>query len=70
MNLDFRLYGSYDAIYGGQPGDAYLLLTGGIGERIELDDHAEKPKAIYNRIRNALHAGCHVSCVVPVSHLL
>ncbi|KAK3733722.1 hypothetical protein RRG08_026837 [Elysia crispata] len=60
-----RLYGSYDAIYGGQPGDAYLLLTGGIGERIELDDHAEKPKAIYNRIRNALHAGCHVSCVVP-----
>ncbi|RUS78730.1 hypothetical protein EGW08_013517 [Elysia chlorotica] len=60
-----RLYGSYDAVYGGQPGDAYLLLTGGIGERIELDDHAEKPSAIYNRIRNALHAGCHVTCVVP-----
>ncbi|GFO40923.1 calpain-9 [Plakobranchus ocellatus] len=60
-----RLYGSYDAIYGGQPGDAYLLLTGGIGERIELEDHDEKPNLLYNRIRNALSAGCQVSCVVP-----
>ncbi|XP_005089461.1 calpain-2 catalytic subunit [Aplysia californica] len=60
-----RLYGSYDAVYGGQPGDAYLLLTGGIGERIDLDSHTDKASALFKRIKNALNSGCQVACVVP-----
>ncbi|XP_055899736.1 calpain-1 catalytic subunit-like [Biomphalaria glabrata] len=60
-----RLHGSYDAIYGGQPGDAYLQLTGGIGERIELEGLQDKTNAIFNRIKNALSSNCQITCVVP-----
>ncbi|CAL1547299.1 unnamed protein product [Lymnaea stagnalis] len=60
-----RLHGSYDAIYGGQPGDAYLQLTGGIGERIELEGLQDKATSVFNRIRNALSSDCQVTCVVP-----
>ncbi|KAH9503245.1 hypothetical protein Btru_068552 [Bulinus truncatus] len=60
-----RLHGSYDAIYGGQPGDAYLQLTGGIGERIELEGLKDKANAVFNRIKNALSSNCQVTCVVP-----
>ncbi|XP_059148726.1 calpain-1 catalytic subunit-like [Physella acuta] len=60
-----RLHGSYDAIYGGQPGDAYLQLTGGIGERIELDGLQDKASSIFTRIKNALGSGCQLTCVVP-----
>ncbi|BFY99029.1 hypothetical protein BsWGS_02069 [Bradybaena similaris] len=62
--------GSYGAVYGGQPGDAYLMLTGGIGERIDLQDCKEEEKAValFKRIKNAVACGSQVSCVVPDEH--
>lgn len=53
-------------MYGGQPGDAYLQLTGGIGERLELDSQKNKPVALFKRIQNALNSGSQITCVVPV----
>ncbi|CAG5133760.1 unnamed protein product [Candidula unifasciata] len=62
-----KMHGSYDAIYGGQPGEAYYMLTGGICERIELDvyDDDQKELVLFNRTKNALASGCHLSCIVP-----
>ncbi|XP_070210636.1 calpain-1 catalytic subunit-like isoform X2 [Littorina saxatilis] len=60
-----RYHGSYNAVYGGQPGDAYLALTGGVAERIDFEDSDDKPRKIFSRIRNAVNSGAHVTCVVP-----
>ena len=65
-----RLHGSYDAVYGGQPGDAYLQLTGGIGERLELGKVSDKGDGFFKRVKNAIQSGCHVTCIVPVSFIL
>ncbi|ESP00170.1 hypothetical protein LOTGIDRAFT_141267, partial [Lottia gigantea] len=62
-----KLYGSYNSIYGGQPGDAYLSLTGGVVERIDFDENKVSPIKLFKRVKNALKGGSLVSCVVPVS---
>ncbi|ESP05624.1 hypothetical protein LOTGIDRAFT_102635 [Lottia gigantea] len=63
-----RFHGSYDEVYGGQPGDAYLALTGGVSERIVFEDHRIEPIKLFHRIRNALRTGALVSCGVWVRH--
>ena len=62
-----RYHGSYNAVYGGQPGDAFLALTGGVAERIDFEESDEKPRKLYSRIRNAINSGALVTCTVPVS---
>ncbi|KAK3588059.1 hypothetical protein CHS0354_012105 [Potamilus streckersoni] len=68
-----RFHGNYNAIYGGQPGDAYLALTGGVSEYIDFDKELEadsqgsKKKALtmFQRVQNALRTGSLLSCEVP-----
>ncbi|KAL3831485.1 hypothetical protein ACJMK2_023226 [Sinanodonta woodiana] len=68
-----RFHGNYNAIYGGQPGDAYLALTGGVSEYIDFDKELEadsqgskkKALAMFQRVQNALRTGALLSCEVP-----
>ncbi|KAH9488773.1 hypothetical protein Btru_059398 [Bulinus truncatus] len=60
-----RLHGSYDGICGGCCGDAFLELTGGIGETIEHKDVKENPDIVFDRVKNALSSGRQVTGSVP-----
>ncbi|KAL8561164.1 hypothetical protein ACOMHN_054535 [Nucella lapillus] len=60
-----RYHGNYKAVYGGQPGDAYLALTGGVAERIDFDDNEHKSSRLFQRIHNAVNSGALVTCTVP-----
>ena len=59
-----RFYGSYVLVEGGNPGDAFTALTGGIADQIKHD--AIAAKALYSRIMNALTSECIVACSVAV----
>ncbi|PVD30370.1 hypothetical protein C0Q70_09635 [Pomacea canaliculata] len=63
-----RYHGSYNAIYGGQPGDAYVALTGGTGERIDFKEDDTTSSAFLNRLQNAVRCGAQVMCSVPDEH--
>ncbi|KAK6166904.1 hypothetical protein SNE40_023508 [Patella caerulea] len=60
-----RLFGAYNEVYGGQPGDAYLALTGGVVERIDFDENMIRPEKLFQRVKNSLQSSSLVSCVVP-----
>lgn len=62
----YRFHGSYNAVYGGQSGDAYICLTGGVSESIDLKELHSKPTELFRRVKNALKSGSLVSCSVPV----
>ncbi|KAK7100685.1 calpain-9-like [Littorina saxatilis] len=57
-----KFHGSYDAVDGGDPSDAYLAMTGGVAETLDYDEDAQKT---FSRIRNALKSGAIVAAGVP-----
>jgi len=58
-----KIYGSYDAIEGGQVSDGLVDLTGGIGDAVRLGDaktrQAINDGTLWTRIKN-LHSGGHL----------
>ncbi|XP_041366749.1 calpain-8-like [Gigantopelta aegis] len=65
---DLRLSGSYSAIYGGEPGDAYLALTGGVAERVDFQKQKPEDLDIFINIRNSLRKGGFVSCFLSYKY--
>lgn len=73
-----RFHGNYNAVYGGQSGDAFLALTGGCSEYIDFDEALEadaassaavKARAVHERLKNAcLHGECMLTTEVPQKH--
>lgn len=64
-NRDFRFHGGYPKIYGGWAGNSFIALTGGVAERVEVDDIDSKQ--LFRRVKNALKSGSVIACSVPVS---
>ena len=60
----FRFHGGYPKIYGGWAGDAFITLTGGVAERVEMDNVS--PPELFSRIKNALKSGSVIACSCPV----
>lgn len=60
-----RFHGSYLDVYGGQTVDAFLTLTGGVGERVTLE--SADPQKLFRRLTNAIQSRAMVTCTVPVS---
>ncbi|WAQ94901.1 CAN5-like protein [Mya arenaria] len=61
-----RFHGSYNNVYGGQSGDAFLALTGGCSEYIDFDEALEadagsskmaKAREVHERLQNASRLG-------------
>ncbi|KAL4222080.1 peptidase C2 [Mactra antiquata] len=61
-----RFHGNYNAVYGGQSGDAFLAMTGGVSEYIDFDDALEadadssrmsKALELHKRLKNACRHG-------------
>ncbi|XP_071108830.1 calpain-9-like [Haliotis cracherodii] len=65
-----RLHGSYTVVEGGYSSDAYLMLTGGIAEKIDFYNTRSRSAAysMFRRISNALNTGSLVTCSVPQRH--
>ncbi|XP_067650499.1 calpain-A-like isoform X1 [Haliotis asinina] len=61
-----RFHGSYTMIRGGLSSDAYLLLTGGISERIDFlrNNSRLAPAELYSRIKTSLSNGGLLTCGV------
>lgn len=65
-----RFHGSYNSVYGGQSGDAFLALTGGCSEYIDFDEELEENPnqalALHRRLKNAVANGeCMLTTEVP-----
>ncbi|KAK7100682.1 calpain-9-like isoform X2 [Littorina saxatilis] len=60
-----RYHGSYKAVYGGQAGDAFIALTGGVAEMLNYEEDAHKAQKTFHRIRNALNSGTFAAAAVP-----
>ena len=60
-----RFHGGYTQIYGGWAGNSFIALTGGVAERVDMDDI--KPPQLFKRVKNALKSGSVIACSVPVS---
>ncbi|KAK7100680.1 calpain-9-like [Littorina saxatilis] len=59
-----KCHGSYDAVDGGFPGDAYIAMTGGVAETLDYDED-DRAQKTFSRIRNALKSGALVASGVP-----
>ncbi|XP_046565478.1 calpain-A-like [Haliotis rubra] len=61
-----RLHGSYTVVEGGYTSDAYLMLTGGVAEKIDFYNTRSRAAAynIFSRISNALNTEALVTCSV------
>ncbi|KAK7100681.1 calpain-5-like isoform X2 [Littorina saxatilis] len=61
-----KCHGSYEAVDGGRPGDAYIAMTGGVAETLDYDESdVNRSQKTFNRIRNALQSGALVTTEVP-----
>ncbi|XP_064648694.1 calpain-1 catalytic subunit-like [Lineus longissimus] len=66
MEKAFAKYvGSYQKVFGGNPGFAFTSLTAGVSEHIQLNE--TKPKTFFQRVHNALKSGSVVASAVPES---
>ena len=61
------MHGSYDSTYKLQPGDVFMQLTGGVCEKLDVGDNADKANVLFDQLTNAYMSGCYISAVVPVS---
>ncbi len=61
-----RFHGGYRSVVGGWAGDAFISLTGGVAERVDVEDTTRGD--LYKRVNNALKCGSVIACSVPVSH--
>lgn len=59
-----KFHGGYKSVVGGWAGDAFISLTGGVAERVEIDDITRS--ALFKRVNNALKCGSVIACSVPV----
>ncbi|XP_064614141.1 LOW QUALITY PROTEIN: calpain-2 catalytic subunit-like [Liolophura sinensis] len=58
-----KFHGSYLDVYGGQTVDAFLTLTGGVGERVTLE--SADPQKLFRRLTNAIQSRAMITCTVP-----
>lgn len=62
-----RLLGSYAAVRAGQLSDAYMALTGGLSEKLEVEEEGEdKAVQLFTRLQAALASRAIVVAIVPV----
>ncbi len=61
-----RFHGGYRPVFGGWAGDAYVALTGGVSERVDLArvDCDE----LYSRVSHALQGGAVIAASAKVRH--
>jgi len=64
-----RLFGSYEALAGGQVGDALVDFTGGIGYRIDLTKKRELPRDLFARLQIQDNMSTLMGCSINVSLL-
>lgn len=68
MLVNFRLYGSYEALKGGHMKDSLTDLTGGITESYTLrGEKSNYPRNIVTILFKALERGALIGCGIDVS---
>lgn len=66
--FDFRLYGSYEALKGGNMADSLTDFTGGLTESYVIrGKHANMPRNIVNILFKALDRNALIGCGIDVS---